>query len=191
MLTSTDFSGLWNERFRENFMPIPPTNQFPMGTVAPPFRLWNVGTGQLVRLLDFTGNPKPDMKPRNRPVVLAFTRIFTEKQYCPLCFPHIQEMNERYEKFTKRGVEVLMITSTDQQQSQVVLKDLGLKMPLLSDPTCKAFRQYQVGQALGAPLPAQFILDRTGKIRGRHLFSFLEPNASVKRLLWTIDRLKL
>lgn len=116
-------------------------------------------------------------------MVLAFTRIFTEKQYCPLCFPHIKALNENYERFVEAGAEVLMIASTDPQQSQIVVRDLGLKIPLLTDASCGVFKTYQVGQALGAPLPAQFVLDRSGKLVYKHLFSFLEPNASVETLL--------
>ncbi len=62
-------------------------------------------------------------------------------------------------------------------------------MPLLSDPGCETFRLYQLGQALGAPLPAQFVLDQTGRIQFRHLFSFLDPNASVEQLLAILDAL--
>ncbi|MBE9179404.1 redoxin domain-containing protein [Oculatella sp. LEGE 06141] len=189
MLTSTDFRGLLNRRFFNNFMPIPATSPLRVGTLAPPFELLNVATGQRVRLSDYTGNRKPGMETANRPVVLAFTRIFTEKQYCPFCYPHIKEMRDRYSEFADRGVEVLMITSTDDRQSKTVLKDLKLPMPLLSDPGCRVFRTYQVGQALGAPLPAQFILDRQGKIRFRHLFSFLESNANVDRLLEALDQI--
>lgn len=82
-----------------------------------------------------------------------------------------------------------MITSTDTQQSQQVVKDLSLKMPLLSDPSCRTFQGYQVGQALGAPLSAQFLLDRDGKLHYKHLFSFLSSNATVETLLDAIDRL--
>lgn len=80
-------------------------------------------------------------------------------------------------------MDVVMITSTDEQQSQIVARDLMLKMPLLSDPGCQVFRQYQLGQALGAPLPAQFVVDAAGYIQFRHLFSFIEPNAGSDRLL--------
>jgi peroxiredoxin len=45
------------------------------------------------------------------------------------------------------------------------------------------FRTYNVGQALGAPLPAQFVLDQEGRLRYKHLFSFLDHNASVEKLL--------
>lgn len=191
MLTSTDFRGLLNRRFFSNLLPIPATNHFSIGSLAPPFQLLNVASGQQVKLSEYTGNKQEDLEAWNRPTVLAFTRIFTEKQYCPFCFPHIKALNEAYEQFVQRGAEVLMITSTDPRQSKIVIRDLGLKMPLLSDPGCRVFRTYQTGQALGAPLPAQFVLDREGKIRYRHAFSFLDHNASVETLLAAIDRLTL
>ena len=174
MLTSGDFSGLINERFFRNLLPIPATNRLTLRETTPDFQLPDITNARLVRLSNYRGK---------QPVVLAFTRIFTEKQYCPLCFPHIKAMNESYEQFTKQGIEVLMITSTDERQSQTVIKDLGLRMPLLSDPSCRVFRAYNLGQALGAPLPGQFVLDQQGKLLYKHLFSFLSNNASVERLL--------
>jgi peroxiredoxin len=180
MLTSTDFSGLLNQRFFNNFLPIPATNALAKGMITPSFELLDVTNGRSVKLTDFR---------RRRPVVLAFTRIFTEKQYCPLCFPHIKALNEHYEAFLDRDVELLLITSTDPKQSKTVVKDLGLKMPLLSDSSCKSFRDYQTGQALGAPLPAQFVLNKVGQLRYKHVFSFLDQNASIETLLNVVDRL--
>jgi peroxiredoxin len=180
MLTSNDFSGLVNERFFRNFFPIPATNTLKLEATTPEFQLPDITNDRLVKLSNYRGK---------QPILLAFTRIFTEKQYCPLCFPHIKAMNENYERFTEKGVEVLMITSTDTPQSQKVVKDLGLKMPLLSDPSCRTFQAYEVGQALGAPLSAQFLLDKQGKLRFKHLFSFLSSNAEVETLLAAVDRL--
>ena len=174
MLTSTDFSGLLNQRFFNNFFPVPATNRLALGSVSPGFELLDVTHDRTVKLSDYQND---------RPVILAFTRIFTEKQYCPFCFPHIKALNEQYQQFVDRGAEVLMITSTDAQQSKKVVQDLELKMPLLSDSGCQVFRAYQTGQALGAPLPAQFLLDRQGILRYKHLFSFLNHNASMETLL--------
>ncbi|WP_449420780.1 peroxiredoxin family protein [Phormidium nigroviride] len=181
MLTSTDFRGLLNQRFFQNFFPVPATNELKVGEITPDFELPDITNGKLVRLSNYRGD---------RPVVLAFTRIFTEKQYCPFCFPHIKALNENYEQFAERDVELLMITSTDERQSQIVVTDLGLKIPLLSDPTCRVFRAYQVGQALGAPLPGQFVLDERGILQFKHLFSFLDHNASSESLLAAVDRLR-
>ncbi|MBC7971876.1 MAG: redoxin domain-containing protein [Verrucomicrobia bacterium] len=180
MLTSTDFSGLLNQRFFNNFLPIPATNSLAKGMITPNFELPDVTNGRSITLTDFR---------RRRPVVLAFTRIFTEKQYCPFCFPHIKALNAQYEAFLDRDVELLMLTSTDPRQSKTVIQDLGLKMPLLSDPSYESFRAYQTGQALGAPLPAQFVLNKVGQLRYKHLFSFLDHNASVETLLNAVDRL--
>lgn len=181
MVNSTDFRGLFNERFFRNFLPIPAIDKLRVGIGTPDFQLPDITNGTVVKLSDYRGK---------QPLLLAFTRIFTEKQYCPFCFPHIKALNENYEQFKNRGIEVLMITSTDEKQSQIVVRDLSLKMPLLSDPSCRLFRTYQVGQALGAPLPAQFVLDKDGKLIYRHLFSFLDHNASVETLLKQFDTIK-
>lgn len=181
MLSSTDFNGLFNQRFFNNLLPIPATNQLAKGAFPPDFSLPDMTNGGTVKL---AGDRE------QKPVILAFTRIFTEKQYCPFCFPHIKALNESYEVFANRGISLLMITSTDPQQSKTVVRDLGLKMPLLSDSSCQVFRAYQTGQALGAPLPAQFVCDRQGRLRYKHLFSFFDHNASVEQLLAVVDGLR-
>ena len=179
-LTSTNFQGLLNGRFLRNFLPLPATSQLRLKYPTPDFQLPSIGQRAPVKLSDYWGK---------RPIVLAFTRIFTEHQYCPFCYPHILAMNEAYERFEAMGAEVLMITSTDKRQSEVVKADLMMSMPLLSDPGCKTFRTYGTGQALGAPLPAQFVLDKQGRLRFQHLFSFAHHNASPERLLWVLKNL--
>jgi peroxiredoxin len=168
------FTGLINRRFFQNLLPIPAENELELGSIAPEIQIHDLRNDRQVKLSDYRGD---------RPVILDFTRIFTEQQYCPFCYPHIQAINERYGEFIDRGVEVLMIGSTDTRQSKIVVRDLDLKMPFLSDPTCSRFRRYHVGQALGAPLPAQFIVDINGRIIFKHLFSFLHHNAEIDTLL--------
>ncbi len=168
------FKGLINRRFFQNLLPIPAENELELGSIAPEIQIHDIRNDRQIKLSDYRGI---------QPVILDFTRIFTEQQYCPFCYPHIQEINERYAEFVDRGVEVLMISSTDAQQSKNVVRDLDLKMPLLSDPSCARFRRYHVGQALGAPLPAQFIVDKDGRIIFKHLFSFFHHNAEIDTLL--------
>ena len=178
-LTSTDFRGLFSARFFKNLLPLPATPQFQLGQTLPDFQLPMVGQRAPVRLSDYRGQP----------MVIAFTRIFTAKQYCPLCYPHLQALAAAYNNIADLGAEVLLITSTEPRQSRTVQADLTLDMPLLSDPSCHTFRRYGVGQALGAPLPAQFVIDADGCLRFQHLFSFLHPNASPERLMWAIRAL--
>ncbi|MEM8544417.1 MAG: peroxiredoxin family protein [Cyanobacteria bacterium P01_H01_bin.119] len=170
---SNDFTGLLTRRFAANFLPIPAFSRLSIGDRAPELQLSMVQSDQTLTLSKCWADA---------PVLLLFTRIFTEKQYCPLCFPHILAINNAYEQFRDRGVMIVMVTSTDRAQSKIVVRDLGLKMPLASDPSCKSFRRYGTGQALGAPLPAQFLIDR-GRIRYRYLFSFLHPNATPEQLM--------
>ncbi len=173
-LSSNNFSGLLNQRFWNNFFPVPATNLVAIGQSVPDFELPDVTNEQRIRLVNLYAQG---------PVVLAFTRIFTEYQYCPFCLPHIKALNEAYEQFQQRGTTLLLITSTDEVQTKKVVADLGLKMPVLSNPTCSVFRRYQTGQALGAPLSAQFVIDTAGKLQFKHLFSFFDHNASPEILL--------
>jgi peroxiredoxin len=173
------FKGLINRRFFQNFLPIPAENELELGSIAPELQIHDIRNDRQVKLSDYRGT---------QPVVLYFTRIFTDRQYCPFCYPHIMAINDRYQEFVDRGIEILMITSTDAQQSKTVVRDLGLKMPLLSDPSCARFRRYHVGQALGAPLPAQFTINTEGKIVFKHLFSFLHHNAEIDTLLASTDK---
>lgn len=184
MLTSTNFTGLITRRFFQNLLPLPANSRVQTGDLAPPFQCPSV-SGDMVRLRHLVGASS-----RQQPVLLAFTRIFTEHQYCPLCYPHIIALRDAYTEITARGVELWMITSTDLEQSATVARDLQLPMPLLSDPSCRSFRAYGTGQALGAPLPAQFLVDGQGYIRFHHFFSFLEPNASLDRIHSAVDALK-
>jgi peroxiredoxin len=181
-MISTNIDGLFNERFFRNFLPIPASNDLKLGAIAPDFLIADITNNRGVRLTEYRGK---------QPVLLYFTRIFTEHHYCPLCYPHLVAINKNYELFKKMGVEVLAIASTDIQQSQKVVEDLSLAMPLLSDPSCFYAGLYRVGQALGAPLPAQFLVDINGEIQYRHLFSFLSPNAPIEILLQVAARYQL
>ncbi len=171
-------TGLFNERFAKNLLPLPGFTVPQVGEVAPDFELPRV-KGESVKLSDYFGQ---------KPVLLAFTRIFTEKLFCPFCYPHIQELKDRYKEIQEAGAELLMITSTDSVQSAQVVEDLALPYPFLYDPACTTFRRYGAGQALGAPLPAQYILDKEGRIVYRHLFSFVDHNVDTRDVLTILKK---
>ncbi len=173
-------SNFLEHRIVKNFIPLPPINVPKVGDPMIDFALPSVNAGDAVRLSDYQGV---------KPVVLAFTRIFTEKLFCPYCYPHINELNQRYQEIKDTGAELIMVSSTDSQQSQEIVDNLHLDYPLLYDPECKIFRKYGVGQALGAPLPAQFVIDKAGKITFRHLFSFVDGHATTDQILTEIEKL--
>jgi peroxiredoxin len=175
----TENTGLFNQRFAKNFIPLPGFQVPAVGELAPDFALPRIGGG-LLKLSDYRGK---------QPVVLAFTRIFTEKLFCPFCYPHIQDLKQRYQEIRDRGAELLMVASTDPVQSQQIVCDLSLPYPFLYDPDCTTFRRYGAGQALGAPLPAQYIVNRDGRISYRHLFSFIDSNAEPDLILTKLEQL--
>jgi hypothetical protein len=67
MLTSTNFSGLLNERFFQNLLPVPASNVLKLGQMTPDFELPDINNGKLVRLSNYRGD---------KPVVLAFYADF-------------------------------------------------------------------------------------------------------------------
>ncbi len=174
-------SALFNRRFAQNFIYIPPLSRLSVGQLPPEVVLPDVD-GKLVRLTDFRGK---------QPVVLAFTRIFTEKLFCPFCYPHIQALKTTYQTIRNQGAELLMISSTDVAQSAQIVADLDLPYPFLSDPSCEVFRRYGLGQALGAPLPGQFVVDKAGYLRFKHLYSLIEANAPETAMLTALTRVTL
>jgi peroxiredoxin len=171
---------VFTPNFFRYLLPVPARFALSIGSIAPDFALWDATHERTVRLGNRRGK---------QPVVLAFTRIFAEEVYCPFCFPHIVAMNEAYDHLRNAGADLWMITSTNRRQSQGVVDDLHLQLPLLCDPTGKTFQDYHTGQALGAPLPAQFVLDAQGRVRYCHLFSFLHHNASPQKLLEVLSQL--
>ncbi len=174
-------TGLFNNRYVSNFIPRSPSQVPEVGELAPDFSLPLIG-GDRVQLSDYW---------KRQPVVVAFTRIFTEKLFCPFCYPHIQDLKEGYQAIRDRGAELIMISSTDPVQSQQVVDQLELPYPFLVDPDCVTFRRYGVGQALGAPLPAQFVVNQAGRITYRHLFSFVDTNAKTDTVLAELDKLEM
>ena len=94
LLTSTNFSGLITPRFFKNFFPVPPTSELRVGDRAPSFHLpdiRNQTTFDLEKTLETCKEQGEGEGPEkgDRKLLLAFTRIFTEHQYCPFCYPHI------------------------------------------------------------------------------------------------------
>jgi hypothetical protein len=55
----------------------PARNKLRLEVGTPDFQLPDITNGRLVKLSDYKGK---------QPVLVAFTRIFTDKQYCPLLF---------------------------------------------------------------------------------------------------------
>ncbi|WP_225885376.1 redoxin domain-containing protein [Leptolyngbya sp. KIOST-1] len=161
-------------------MPVPPRLALPLGQIPPDFALWDVTFQRTVRLANWRGK---------QPVVLLFCRIPAAIAYSADSQSHLVAINSAYTRFRDIGAEVLAISPQPQRQTQAVIDDLDLGLPLLSDPDGAVFRAYHTGQGLGGPLPAQFLLDAQGRLRYCHLFSLLHPVAWPDALLGALERL--
>lgn len=162
------------------WLPLPPRLGLPLGQISPDFALWDATYQRTVRLANWRGK---------QPVVLLFCRLLAEVAYSPQRYASLVAFNQAYEQFRNAGAEVLAIGHLPQRQAQAAVADLSLQLPLLCDPTRTSFRAYHTGQALGAPLPAQFVLNAQGRLRYCHLFSLLHPTTPPETLLAALGKL--
>lgn len=154
-----------HDKFIANFPPKASVDLFKIGDLAPDFELPD-SEGQLRRLSEFRG----------KPLLLVFTRIFTDKIFCPICYPHLLSLREDYPKFKALGAEILMVNTTRVEMTKVIVQEQGFPFPVLSDADWKVFQQYGIGAALGAPMPAQFLLDKRGAIQFKFISGLELPS---------------
>lgn len=93
--------------------------------------------------------------------------------------------------FAQRGVEVLVVSSTDLDMTSYVAESLRAPYPVLSDPEWSVFYRYGMGSAMGVPLPGTFIIDPAGIIRWNWAapFSADFTPPSAERLLGLLETL--
>lgn len=166
--------------FWRYYLPVPPRLALPLGQIPPDFALWDVTHQRTVRLANWRGK---------QPVVLILCRILPELAYGSQRYAALAAINQVYPRFRNAGAEVFAIASIVRRQGQAVVDDLGLTLPLLVDDSGVTFSDYCTGQALGAPLPAQFVLDAQGRLRYGHLCSLLHPHAPPETLLAVVEGL--
>lgn len=147
-----------NANFVANFVPRLAEDKFQIGEIAPDFQLPDANA-MMHNLSDFRG----------KPLLLVFTRIFTDKIFCPLCFPHLNNLKKDYEKFLEKGGNIVVVSSTNIEMTKQIMTEQAYPFLMLSDSTWQVFKRYGLGAALGAPLPAQFLLDKNGVIQFKYI----------------------
>lgn len=147
-----------NANFVANFVPRFAEDKFQIGEIAPDFELPDAD-GNMHKLSDFRG----------KPLLLVFTRIFTDKIFCPLCFPHLNNLKKDYQAFLEKGANVVVVSSTNIEMTKQIMIEQAYPFVMLSDSEWRVFKQYGLGAALGAPLPAQFLLDKNGAIQFKYV----------------------
>jgi peroxiredoxin len=74
-------------------------------------------------------------------------------------------LRDNYSEFERRGVHLLVVSSTDLEMTSFVAETLRAPYPVLSDGEWSVFHRYGTGSAMGVPLPASFVIDAAGVIR--------------------------
>lgn len=150
-----------------------------VGTVAPLFELAD-GTGATVRLAD---------RLERGPVVVVFYR----GGWCPYCNIHIAELRESLNDIKALSASLIAISPQRPDDSMSFAGRLDLDFDVLSDPDQQTIKDYrlqfelpdelrdlyrQMGMGLdeqnadgswNLPVPATFVLDRTGTVRAAHV----------------------
>ena len=80
--------------------------------------------------------------------------------WCVACRALIPHMNEWYDRFAPRGVQVVGITAEPTARAGTAAAQLGMKYPVAADETGKTMIAYDA-----RAIPAVFIIDRTGTVR--------------------------
>lgn len=147
---------------------------------------------------------------RNGPVVLVFFR----GGWCPICSRHTGELIKAHPQIIEMGAELVGISPDNSESSKDNVTKNSIPFPILSDAdvaAAKAFglafrvddetlKKYQgfgidlekaSGQRHHAlPVPAVFIVDRTGKISFAHSDPDYRRRLDTKRIMSELKKLK-
>ncbi|NTV46349.1 MAG: redoxin domain-containing protein [Chlorobiales bacterium] len=167
-----------NGKFIENFFPRAAQHNVKVGDWAPDFELPD-STGKPIRLSDFRG----------KKVLLVFTRNFTDKIFCPLCYPHLNSLKKDAKAFHELDTEILLVNTTSVEMSRKIAEEQGYDFPVLSDENWIVFELFGLGAAIGAPLPGQFIIDREGIIRFVYMCDALPSHPTNEAMMEILKKL--
>jgi methyl-accepting chemotaxis protein len=151
-----------------------------IGKKAAPFRLDS--TQGIKGLEEFKG----------KPLVIIFLR----GTWCHNCQKQMPELNQYYERFLEKGVNLIAIAG----QKLVNIKDYvntnGIKFPILSDETREVIKAYEVftpikWDSFRIAIPSTYIIDENQTIRYSYIGENQADRPSAKEILEIIDTLSI
>jgi peroxiredoxin len=148
---------------------------------------WQPGLAPKWNLLDAAGHSVSLDKYRGKPVIV----IFYLGQGCLHCTEQLTAFAAQAEQFKKAGIELVAISTDDQDGLKVALKsckDGKFAFPLLANPKLDVFKLYRAYDDFEeTPLHGTFLIDSTGLLRWMDI-SF-EPFMDVNFMLKESQRL--
>jgi peroxiredoxin len=107
----------------------------------------------------------------------------------------LRSFQQKLPQFDARGVRVVGISVDPPEISQRQSQKLGYTFPLLSDPTAKVIRRYDVLHPGAGPKgadiarPAEFLLDSNGIVRWVNLTDNIAVRARPEQVLEALNQL--
>jgi peroxiredoxin/tetratricopeptide (TPR) repeat protein len=148
---------------------------------------WQPGLAPKWNLLDVAGHSVSLDKFRGKPVIV----IFYLGHGCLHCTEQLTAFAAQAEQFKKAGIELVAISTDDQDGLKVALKsckDGKFAFPLLANPKLDVFKLYRAYDDFEeTPLHGTFLIDSTGLLRWMDI-SF-EPFMDVNFMLKESQRL--
>jgi peroxiredoxin len=170
------------------------------GDTAPDFTLPD-HLGRPVRLYD---------RLASGPVVLVFYR----GEWCPFCNVHLRALQETLPQITAKGASLLAISPQARDHALAITEQAGLDFEVLSDGDQAAIKAYHLQFTSPAdlqdlivnvfgtdlrdhtadgswrlPVPATFVVDRTGIVRAAHVSADFRTRLEPATILAALDEL--
>ena len=145
--------------------------------LAPGFTLQDF-RGQTVTLSQYEGQKN---------VLLVFNRGFL----WPFCRRHMAQLRQDYKKFIGRETEILVVGPEDKAAFNDYWKEHDLPFIGLPDPDHRVSNLYgqQVKLLQMGRMPAQVLIDKSGRIRYRHLGNSMADITDNRQILALLDEL--
>lgn len=127
----------------------------------------------------------------NGPVLLVFFR----GHWCLGCMSELRGLATVQDELKTLGVRIVCVTVDTPAHSAEVVERFGLKFPITSDNTREVIAKYGVVHIGGAPdgtdisLPANFLIDRNGKILWRRVAQSVQDRPDPRVVLQTAREL--
>ncbi len=160
---------------------MPRTNQIlKVGDRAPDFALPDPRTGGIVRLSDLL----------ERPLLLYFAR----GTWCPTCRKWMEIIRGHLAELEVRDCATATIMAQKPVRMKAALEERGFPFPVLADADRSVAKAYGVHvranfESINIARPANFVLDREGRIRYMHIAIVQTEYASFDDILATLDGL--
>ncbi|WP_139490397.1 redoxin domain-containing protein [Brevibacillus dissolubilis] len=140
--------------------------------------------------LDSTHGVKSLAHYQGKPLVIVFLR----GTWCPNCRKQFLELNEYYERFVQKGVNLIAIVGQKLANVKQYAEHEQIKYPVFSDETREVIKAYEVftpikWDSFRIAIPSTYLVDSKGLIRYSYVGDSQFDRPTAQELLDVIDTL--